>query len=159
MCVYMFVYIYICTCIHMYIYMHIYISAISKFKEMQAITTAMEFMPDFAFHILAFLHAPTSKDGMKELRTGLRWMAERRSAELGEGAPAIPDRILRVWPSYCHAKFYQAGHGKKVSLHLFRHAFFGLHICIYMSICIFTHTTFVCICNMCIYIYICRRTQ
>ena len=151
MCVYIFICIYICTYIRMYIFIHIYISAISKFKEMHAITTAMEFMPDFAFHIWAFMHAPTSKDGMKELRTGLRWMSEMRSAQLGEGAPAIPDRILRVWPSSCHAKVYQVGHSKKVGLNLFRHAFFFVYIYIYMFICIYTHTTYVCICNMCIY--------
>ena len=119
------IYIFICGYAYAYI---IYILASSKLTEMKATTAPMEFMTDFEFHILAFMSPPTSTNGMKELRSGLRWMAERRAIESGAAAAAISDRILRVWPSYCHVKFYQAGHGKKTLLKTFRHLFFGLCI-------------------------------
>jgi hypothetical protein len=97
--------------------------AASKPNENVAAAAPIEYKEGFEFSVLAFQNPPTSKEGMAETRSCLRWLSFVRAKELGIVPTEVPRRLMVIFPSWCHVRHYQPAHGKKVTMTSFRRLF------------------------------------
>ena len=86
-----------------------------KQQENLILKSPIKFVKDFAFNEHAFLHKPTSTNGMAQVRSGMQFLALERAQILypNEEAKTIPERLLRVAPIYFENEYLL---GKKTKL-------------------------------------------
>jgi len=91
-----------------------------RLQSKAIVAAPIEYVDDFEFNGLAFMHAPTTLKGQACVRTGFRYIAEIRATTLGLEVEHIPDNLMRAVPAYCHKNYYQQGFSKKVPLSSYR---------------------------------------